>query len=164
MNSASSQNAEVRTFDTDRAETEHVADLLRRAHLEDGIAWDRMAVLVRSGRTSIPPLRRALAAAGRGNHVPILQLGYSNLFIDPETEIGMEDPAWYGAAGELFAEAADDEEIKLLAINALVHTDPERALPLLEGVLNGGANSALAPSKRSDSCTRASVHRARPRW
>ena len=29
---------EVRTFDTDRAETEHVADLLRRAHLEDGIA------------------------------------------------------------------------------------------------------------------------------
>ena len=41
---------------------------------------------------------RALAAAGRGNHVPLLQLGYSNLFIDPETEIGMEDPAWYGAA------------------------------------------------------------------
>ncbi len=38
-------------------------------------------------------------------------------------------------------EAADDEEIKLLAINALVHTDPERALPLLENVLNGGANS-----------------------
>lgn len=41
---------------------------------------------------------RALAAAGRGNHVPLLQLGYSNLFIDPETEIGMEDPAWFGAA------------------------------------------------------------------
>jgi pimeloyl-ACP methyl ester carboxylesterase len=41
---------------------------------------------------------RALAAAGRGNLVPLLQLGYSNLFIDPETEIGMEDPAWFGAA------------------------------------------------------------------
>ena len=54
----------VRTFDTDRAEAEHLADLLRRAHLEDGIAWDDMAVLVRSGRTSIPPLRRALGAAG----------------------------------------------------------------------------------------------------
>lgn len=38
-------------------------------------------------------------------------------------------------------EAADNDELKLLAINALVHTDPERALPLLEGVLNGGANS-----------------------
>ena len=52
------------TFDTDRAEAEHLADLLRRAHLEDGIGWDEMAVLVRSGRASIPPLRRALGAAG----------------------------------------------------------------------------------------------------
>ncbi|WP_344731439.1 ATP-dependent DNA helicase [Nocardioides fonticola] len=54
----------VRTFDTERAEAEHLADLLRRAHLEDGIAWHDMAVLVRSGRSSIPPLRRALGAAG----------------------------------------------------------------------------------------------------
>jgi len=54
----------VRTFDTARAETEHIADHLRRAHLEDGIPWSQMAVLVRSGRTSIPPLRRSLAAAG----------------------------------------------------------------------------------------------------
>ncbi|MCX6400983.1 MAG: ATP-dependent DNA helicase [Propionibacteriales bacterium] len=55
---------QVRTFDTERAEAEHLADLLRRAHLEDGIAWDDMAVLVRSGRASIGPLRRALGAAG----------------------------------------------------------------------------------------------------
>ena len=55
---------EVLTFDTARAETEHVADLLRRAHLEDGVAWSDMAVLVRSGRTSIPALRRSLGAAG----------------------------------------------------------------------------------------------------
>ncbi|KRE95289.1 DNA helicase UvrD [Nocardioides sp. Soil774] len=55
---------EVLTYDTERAEAERLADLLRRAHLEDGIAWERMAVLVRSGRSSIPPLRRALAAAG----------------------------------------------------------------------------------------------------
>ena len=54
----------VRTFDTERAEAEHLADTLRRAHLEDGIAWHDMAVLVRSGRASIPPLRRALGAAG----------------------------------------------------------------------------------------------------
>src|SRR6478609_8831966 len=55
---------EVLTFDTARAETEHVADLLRRAHLEDGLRWSEMAVLVRSGRGSIPGLRRSLAAAG----------------------------------------------------------------------------------------------------
>ena len=57
-------SVDVLTFDTARAETEHVADLLRRAHLEDGIGWSEMAVLVRSGRTSIPGLRRSLAAAG----------------------------------------------------------------------------------------------------
>ncbi len=55
---------DVLTFDTQRAEVEHVADLLRRAHLEDDIPWSEMAVLVRSGRASIPPLRRALVAAG----------------------------------------------------------------------------------------------------
>ncbi len=54
---------DVLTFDTERAEAEHLADLLRRAHLEDGVAWSDMAVLVRSGRGSIPALRRALAGA-----------------------------------------------------------------------------------------------------
>ena len=57
-------SVEVVTFDTARAETEHIADLLRRAHLEDGIGWSDMAVLVRSGRGSIPGLRRSLTAAG----------------------------------------------------------------------------------------------------
>ncbi|MBF4766333.1 ATP-dependent helicase [Nocardioides agariphilus] len=56
--------ARVLTFDTERAEAEHLADLLRRAHLEDGVAWDQMAVLVRSGRATIPSLRRSLGAAG----------------------------------------------------------------------------------------------------
>ena len=71
-------SAEVVTFDTARAETEHVADLLRRAHLEDGIGWSDMAVLVRSGRGSIPGLRRSLAAAGvpvevAGDETPLVR-------------------------------------------------------------------------------------------
>jgi pimeloyl-ACP methyl ester carboxylesterase len=41
---------------------------------------------------------RALAAAGRGDNRPMLQLGYSNMYIDPETEAGLEDPGWFGAA------------------------------------------------------------------
>jgi pimeloyl-ACP methyl ester carboxylesterase len=41
---------------------------------------------------------RVLAAANRGNLVPMLQLGYSNLYIDPETETGVADPAWFAAA------------------------------------------------------------------
>ncbi len=55
---------EVLHVDTARAEVEHVADRLRRAHLEDGIPWSEMAVLVRSGRHAIPGLRRALTVAG----------------------------------------------------------------------------------------------------
>lgn len=54
----------VRTYDTPRAEGEHLADLLRRAHLEDGLAWSDMAVLVRSGVRGIPAIRRALVGAG----------------------------------------------------------------------------------------------------
>jgi superfamily I DNA/RNA helicase/RecB family exonuclease len=69
---------DVLTFDTARAEVEHVADLLRRAHLEDGVSWSEMAVLVRSGRTSIPGLRRALTAAGvpvevAGDETPLVR-------------------------------------------------------------------------------------------
>ncbi|WP_084540952.1 ATP-dependent helicase [Nocardioides alkalitolerans] len=57
-------HVEVLTFDTERAEAEHLADLLRRAHLEDGVAWGDMAVLARSGRSTLPAMRRALGAAG----------------------------------------------------------------------------------------------------
>ena len=55
---------DVLTLATAGAELEHVADVLRRAHLQDGIDWSDMAVLVRSGTRHIPVLRRALQAAG----------------------------------------------------------------------------------------------------
>jgi len=53
---------DIYTFTSSGAETDHIADLLRRAHLEDDVPWSEMAVLVRSGVTSIPGLRRALVA------------------------------------------------------------------------------------------------------
>ncbi|HVT20300.1 MAG TPA: ATP-dependent DNA helicase [Mycobacteriales bacterium] len=55
---------EIRLFSSVAAEVTGVADLLRRAHLIDGVAWSRMAVLVRSGVRSISTVRRALVAAG----------------------------------------------------------------------------------------------------
>lgn len=58
-------------------------------------------------------------------------------------------------------EASDDEEIKLLAINALQHTDPERALPLLENVLNGGANPLPLKSRALYVLAQSSQPRAR---
>ncbi|MDQ3628379.1 MAG: ATP-dependent helicase [Actinomycetota bacterium] len=54
---------EVATFTSAAAEAENVADLLRRAHLDDDVPWSQMAVLVRAG-ASIPRLRRSLVAAG----------------------------------------------------------------------------------------------------
>ncbi|XEC32929.1 UvrD-helicase domain-containing protein [Streptomyces fradiae] len=55
--------AEVHTYPTPSTETDNIADLLRRAHLEDGTPWHDMAVLTRSA-TPLPSLRRALTAAG----------------------------------------------------------------------------------------------------
>lgn len=55
---------DVLTFDSESTESAHIANLLRRLHLQDGVPWQDMAVLVRSGRRSVPPLRRALGAAG----------------------------------------------------------------------------------------------------
>ncbi|MEU6597136.1 UvrD-helicase domain-containing protein [Streptomyces flaveolus] len=54
---------EVHTYPTPGAEVDNIADVLRRAHLEDGVPWSDMAVLVRAG-SRLPALRRALTAAG----------------------------------------------------------------------------------------------------
>ncbi|GAB7060981.1 ATP-dependent DNA helicase [Streptomyces mexicanus] len=67
---------EVYTYPTPGAEVENIADILRRAHLEDGVPWSEMAVLVRAGARSLPTLRRALTTAGvpldvDGDDVPL---------------------------------------------------------------------------------------------
>ncbi|WP_280862678.1 ATP-dependent DNA helicase [Streptomyces sp. SAI-144] len=55
---------EVYTYPTSGTELDNIADILRRAHLEDGVPWGEMAVLVRAGSRTIPTVRRALTAAG----------------------------------------------------------------------------------------------------
>lgn len=116
----------VRTFDTERAEAEHLADLLRRAHLEDDIPWDQMAVLVRSGRASIPPLRRALGAAGvpvevASDEVPLVR-----------------DPAVLPLLDALRAVVnLDNEELEHVAPQDGWSIDPARAEALLLGPLGG---------------------------
>ncbi|WP_353647644.1 ATP-dependent DNA helicase [Nakamurella sp. A5-74] len=67
---------EIRTLPTAARQAAYVADRLRRAHLQDGIAWASMAVILRSPAASMPPLTRAFAAAGvplvaRGTGVPL---------------------------------------------------------------------------------------------
>ena len=67
---------EIFTCNSAGAEAEHIAEILRSAHLRDNLAWTAMAVLVRSGRTMIPGLTRALVAAGvpvevAGDEIPL---------------------------------------------------------------------------------------------
>ncbi|MFJ4570239.1 ATP-dependent helicase [Streptomyces sp. NPDC088846] len=57
-------SVEAYTYPTASAELDNIADLLRRAHLEDGVPWHEMAVLVRAGGRTIPLVRRALTSAG----------------------------------------------------------------------------------------------------
>ncbi|MFK4597989.1 ATP-dependent helicase [Streptomyces pristinaespiralis] len=55
---------EAYTYPTASTELDNIADILRRAHLEDGVPWQEMAVLVRAGGRTIPSMRRALTSAG----------------------------------------------------------------------------------------------------
>ncbi|MFF4454573.1 ATP-dependent helicase [Streptomyces goshikiensis] len=55
---------EVFTYPTAGAELDNIADVLRRAHLEEGVPWQDMAVLVRAGGRTLPAMRRALISAG----------------------------------------------------------------------------------------------------
>lgn len=58
----------VRTYPTAGAELDGIADVLRRAHLEDGVPWTDMSVLVRAA-APLPALRRALTTAGVPVHL-----------------------------------------------------------------------------------------------
>lgn len=87
---------EIQICETAGAEADHIAQLLRRAHLREGIAWTDMAVLVRSGRQSIPVLTRALTAAGvpvtvAGDEIPLAaELAVRPLLLGLQIAVGTE--------------------------------------------------------------------------
>ena len=55
---------DVWTYPDEATQARAIAGELRAAHLEQGLAWGDMAVLVRSGRRQIPGLARVLANTG----------------------------------------------------------------------------------------------------
>ncbi|MDT0342557.1 ATP-dependent helicase [Streptomyces litchfieldiae] len=92
-------------YPTPGAELDNIADLLRRAHLEDGVPWGEMAVLVRAGARSLPGVRRALTSAGvplevDGDDLPLRQepavaplLAALRAVAEPERELDPETAA-----------------------------------------------------------------------
>ncbi|MFK4109209.1 ATP-dependent helicase [Streptomyces sp. NPDC002176] len=120
---------EAYTYPTPGTELDNIADILRRAHLEDGIPWNEMAVLVRAGSHSIPTLRRALTAAG----VPLdidgddLPLRHEPAVAPLLTALRAVAVAEAGPAGE--ADEAETPETPWL--------DAETAITLLSSPLGG---------------------------
>ncbi|MEU3405539.1 ATP-dependent DNA helicase [Streptomyces sp. NPDC006670] len=111
---------EVYTYPTAGAELDNIADILRRAHLEDGVPWQDMAVLVRSGGRTLPAMRRALIAAGVPaetdatttplRHEPALSPLLTALRLTATAAAGapVPDPAGSGTAGTEGREPARD--------------------------------------------------------
>ena len=60
LTGAGAGRVQVWTFANEADQARRIASELRAAHLEEGLAWGDMAVLVRSGRAQIPRLARAL--------------------------------------------------------------------------------------------------------
>jgi superfamily I DNA/RNA helicase len=133
----------VRTFTSATAEAEHVALLLREAHLADepSVPWERMAVLVRSS-THLDRLHRALTAAG----VPVQVAG-------DELPLAVEPAVRTLLAGLHAAQA-------LLDHGAL---DPDAATALLTGPLgelDAAALRRLGRVLRADDAARHGQPRA----
>lgn len=79
---------------------------------------------------------RVLAAASRGELLPMLRLAYATLVIDPQTEQGVADPAWFGAAYYAvtcldYAEGGEDREANAHQIMAEAKAFAWRAPHLL---------------------------------
>ncbi len=106
---------DVFTFSSSGAETDHIADLLRRSHLEDGVPWGQMAVLVRSGVTTIPGLRRALVAGG----VPV-EVAADELPLRAEPAV---QPLLTALRGALDVTAITPETAHQLLLSPLVDLD-----------------------------------------
>ncbi|MDT9696270.1 ATP-dependent DNA helicase [Streptomyces sp. P17] len=126
---------EVYTYPTPGTELDNIADILRRAHLEDGVPWREMAVLVRAGSRTIPTVRRALTSAG----VP-LDIDGDDLALRHEPAVAPlltalravaeAEAETRGSDGEADEDSADED-------SDLCWLDTETALTLLASPLAG---------------------------
>ena len=112
-------SVEVLTATDPLAEAEQIASLLRRAALDDGVPFDQMAVLVRTGRESLGPYERALRAVGlpvevAGDEIPLAdQPAVRSLLLAARAAIAL-------ASGRQLV----PEEAEALLTGPLGHLDP----------------------------------------
>ncbi|MGW5613320.1 ATP-dependent helicase [Streptomyces sp. NPDC003877] len=111
---------EAYTYPTSGTELDNVADILRRAHLEDGVPWNEMAVLVRAGSRTIPTVRRALTAAGvpvdvDGDDVPLRHEPAVAPLLTALRAVAAAEAGSSGAAGVVVGEGALGPESEVTA-------------------------------------------------
>lgn len=135
---------EVYTYPTAGTELDNIADLLRRAHLEDGVPWGDMAVLVRAGSRTIPAIRRALTTAGVPldidgddlplRHEPAVTPLLTALRAVARAESGADSAS--GADSGVPADSPEDVDVPEDAdVQAAAWLDTETALTLLASPL-----------------------------
>lgn len=133
---------EIRLATSPTGEAALVADVLRRAHLHDGVAWSDMAVLLRSTPRSLAGLRRGLLSAG----VPV---------VVPTDEVPLAEEPVVRALLDLLGvglrpvEQASEEAVLGLLSGPLVRADP-LAVRRLRRVLREAdvAGGAATPAER----------------
>jgi pimeloyl-ACP methyl ester carboxylesterase len=86
-------------------------------------ALQNVAFYALYGQESRSEFLRALAAAGKGDLVPLLRLEYANLYLEPDHEAALSDGMWFGAAyyavtcGD-YAEGSGDPMVEAQAVLA----------------------------------------------
>ncbi|MEA2207330.1 MAG: hypothetical protein QOE77_4106, partial [Blastocatellia bacterium] len=141
---------EVAVFSSASQEAAHIASVLRRAHVEDGVPWSGMAVLVRSLGPAADSLRRGLVAAG----VPVGQAVRGPLAEEPVVAQLLEllrcvaDPAAVqpeAAEALLLGPVGRADPLQLLRIRRHLRRAPAGPLSLADLVTEPGA-LALVPA------------------
>ncbi|MFI5720132.1 PD-(D/E)XK nuclease family protein [Nocardia sp. NPDC051750] len=139
----------VRVLGSPAKEASLIADQLRRAHLTEGVPWSQMAVIVRSVPLLLPPLRRALLAAGVPvrqpvNDTPLARRRGASWMLLALRAVLASEPArrGSGSTGSLFG--------------------PDDALDLLGGPLGGADQISLRRLRRGIRRTTLELARTTP--
>ena len=105
-----------------------------RAHVDEALYWQAYS------QNKLGQPREALASIGQFKHdYPRSQ--WSNDVAALEIEINKE------LGRPVKPDDQPDCELKLLAVNSLLNNDPDRAVPILEKLLNNGSNSGQCDGK-----------------
>ncbi|WP_189592038.1 ATP-dependent helicase [Streptomyces massasporeus] len=150
---------EAYTYPTSGTELDNIADILRRAHLEDGVPWSDMAVLVRAGSRTIPMLRRALTAAGVPvdvdgddvplRHEPAVAPLLTALRAVAAAEAGSPEQRESGAGGSSSGDVRSGESGAAGSSSGDVRSGESGAAGSSSGEVRNGESEATGPSSEA---------------